>query len=80
MDIKDYIHDGLLNILVKPNSPKTEIIGWDDEKKALKVNVHARPEDNKANIELIKFFARLLKKKVTIKTGLTSKQKILKIG
>jgi hypothetical protein len=80
MDIKDYIHDGLLNILVKPNSPKTEIIGYNSATDSLKVNVHARPEDNKANIELIKFFARLLKKKVTIKTGLTSKQKILKIG
>jgi len=80
MNINSYMNDGHLKIIVKPNSPKTEIISWDENNLALKVNVHARPEDNKANIELIKYFSKLLKRKVSIKSGLRSKEKILKLG
>jgi uncharacterized protein len=79
-ELEKYIKDNHLAIIARPNSAKTEIIGWDDEQMALKINVHARPEDNKANVEIIKFFTRLLKRKVTIKSGLTSKHKILRIG
>lgn len=79
MDIIQYIHNNHLAIIVKTNSPKTEIIGWNEEKKALKVNVHAKPEDNEANIEVIKFFSKLLKKKVKIKSGTRSKEKLLEI-
>ena len=79
MNIDQYIKNDHLKILVKPNSPKTEIVEYDVAKLALKVNVHARPEDNAANIEIIKFFTKLLKKKVRIKSGLKSKEKILLI-
>jgi uncharacterized protein (TIGR00251 family) len=79
MDIQQYIKNSYLKILVKPNSPKTEIIRWNEDKKALRVNVHAKPEDNEANIEVVKFFSKLLKKKVVIKSGLRSKEKLLKI-
>ena len=61
MDIGKYIIDGKLSITVKTNSPKTKITGYDSSKKALKVNVHAQPEKGKANAEIIKFFAKLLK-------------------
>lgn len=70
---------GKIRILVKPNSKKDELLGFDEEKQAYKVAIAAPPEDNKANIAVIKFFARLTKKKVTIVTGLTSKQKLLLI-
>lgn len=79
MEPSNYIHNNHLLIIVKPNSPKTEVIGWDDEKKALRVNVRAKPEDNEANIAVIKFFSKLLKKKVIIKSGLRSKEKLLEI-
>jgi uncharacterized protein (TIGR00251 family) len=78
-DVKKYIINNHLKILVKPNSVKTEILKWDDEKKALRVNVHAKPEDNEANIEVVKFFSKLLKKKVVIKSGLRSREKLLLI-
>jgi uncharacterized protein (TIGR00251 family) len=78
-DVLKYFNDNHLKILVRPNSPKTEIVGWDSERKALRVNVHARPEDNEANVEVVKFFSKLLKQKVIIKSGLRSKEKILKI-
>ncbi|MBT3463945.1 YggU family protein [archaeon] len=65
-------------IIVKPNSSKNELIGFDKDKNAYKVNIKASPENNKANIEIIKFFSKLSKKKVKIISGQTSKKKILK--
>lgn len=78
-ELHSYINSGHLKILAKPNSPKTEIVVWDESRSALRVNVHAKPEDNEANIEVVKFFSKLLKKKVVIKSGLRSKEKILQI-
>ena len=79
-NINWYITNGNLRIKVKANSENTEIIGYDDAGKIVIVNVAARPEGNKANFEIIKYFSRLLKKKVRIKSGLTGKEKVLKIG
>jgi hypothetical protein len=79
MEISNFIKDNKLRILVKPNSPKNEIIKWDSEKNALRVNIHAQPEKGKANLEVIKFFSKLLKKRVRIISGLASKEKLLEI-
>ncbi len=70
---------GRVKIIVKPNAKKDELLGFNEERQAYKVAIAAPPEDNKANIAVIKFFTRLTKKKVTIVTGLTSKQKLLLI-
>jgi len=78
-DIAKYINNNRLKILVKPNSPKTEILGWDDSLLALRVTIHAKPEDNEANTEVVKFFSKLLKKKVIIKSGMRSREKLLLI-
>ena len=80
MDIQQYIKTNHLKILVRPNSPKTEIVGWDSARDVLRVNIHAKPEDNEANIEVVKYFSKLLKKKVVIKSGLRSKEKLLFIA
>jgi len=80
MDISGYIKDNSLKIIVKPNSDKNEILGYIPEKQALKVAIKAPPENNKANIEIIKFFNRLTKKQTHIITGLTSKEKLLKFS
>ncbi len=80
MDIEDYIADGKLKILVKPNSPKTEITCFNKERNAIKLNVRAQPEKGKANTEIIKFFSKLTKKKVEIVSGLKSKTKLLKFS
>lgn len=79
MDINKYIHNNYLKIIVKPNSSKTDIIKYDLERDALIVSVHAKPEDNKANIEIIKFFSKKLKKKIVIKSGLKFREKLLLI-
>ncbi|PIN75688.1 YggU family protein [Candidatus Woesearchaeota archaeon CG10_big_fil_rev_8_21_14_0_10_37_12] len=68
-----------LKIIVKPNAGKTEIISFDETKQAWKVAIAAPAEDNKANIEVIKFFSKLVGKRICIKSGLKSKEKLLEI-
>nr|MCK4930120.1 YggU family protein [Nanoarchaeota archaeon] len=73
----DYIIDNSLRIIVKPGKKQNYILGYDYERKALIVEIKARAQDNKANKEIVKFFSKLLKKRVKIKSGHTSKDKIL---
>jgi len=76
-NLQKYIQNNRLRVIIKPNAKKTEILGYHEDKKAIKLAVSALPEKNKANIELIKFFSRLTKKKTTIIKGLTSKEKVI---
>ncbi|MBN2368736.1 YggU family protein [Candidatus Woesearchaeota archaeon] len=77
MNINEFINNNRLNIIVKPNSPKNQIKDYDKNREALRVEIKAPAEDNKANIEIIKFFSKLTKKDVRIVSGLTNKKKIL---
>ncbi|MFC2134533.1 DUF167 domain-containing protein [Bacteroidota bacterium] len=78
MTVDDYIENSCLKIHVKPNSNKTQIKGYDDNK-GLLVDVAASADKNKANVEVVKFFSKLLKKKVEIKKGMRNKDKLLLI-
>ena len=64
-----------VNIKVKAGMPKTEITGEEDG--VYSVNVHAKAEDNKANIELVNFFSRLAGKRVRILKVVKSKRKVI---
>lgn len=75
----EYLKNEYVALIVKPNSKETAIEGYDNNKNALIVSVKSKAEDNKANIEIIKFFSKLLRKKVFIKSGLRSREKLLKI-
>ncbi len=77
--IEKYIKNNSLKIIVKPNSPKNSVIGYDSSRKAVKISIKAPTEKGKANKELIKFISKLLKRKVEIVKGLTSREKVLKI-
>ena len=77
MNINNF--QGKVKILVKPNSNKDELLGFDEVRKAWRISISAPAEDNKANIAVIKFFSRLTKKKVRIVSGLKSKEKLLSI-
>ncbi|MDP2750912.1 MAG: DUF167 domain-containing protein [Nanoarchaeota archaeon] len=77
--IKKYLQNNRLTIHVKPNSSSNEIISYDENKKALKVNIAAAPDKDKANKEVIKFFSKILKKKVRIAAGLRSREKIIEL-
>ena len=79
MNLEKYIKNNRLKVLVKPNAKKNEIISFDDKREALRVNIKAPAEKNKANIEILKFFKKLTKKSVSISQGLKSKEKILMI-
>jgi hypothetical protein len=71
--------DRIIRIIVRPNSPESRIIAIDEERNALRVNIAAPADKNKANKEVIKFFSKLLKKKVRIMSGLASKEKLIRI-
>lgn len=76
MNIEEHIKDSLLKIKVIPNSKKNEL---KEENKQLKLYLHAVPDKNKANRELIKFFKKELGLNVEIRSGLKSREKVLKI-
>jgi uncharacterized protein (TIGR00251 family) len=76
--IKGHIKGRILKVIVKPNSPKTEFIGWDDSKQALRIAVAAVPDKNKANTELLKFLKKQTGKRCEIKSGARSRDKIIK--
>lgn len=68
----------ILKIKAVPNSSKNEICGLYND--ALKVKIKAPAVENKANEELVKFFAKMLKvpkTSVILKSGGTSKLKTL---
>lgn len=73
----DFPKSGKIKILVKTGAKETKINGFDDEREVWRVDVAARPLENEANVEIVKFFSRLTKKRVRIFSGLTSKEKIL---
>ncbi len=77
--LEEYIVDCSLSIIVKPSSPVSKVIGWDESKKALRVAIAAVPDKDKANKEVVKFFSKLLGKKVEIIKGMRSRKKVLKV-
>ena len=67
-------------VIVKPNSKENKIIEFNKEANAYKIQIRAKPEDNKANIELIKFLSKSLKKKARIVSGFKSREKIIELS
>lgn len=74
-----HIITGKFRIIAKPNARENKIEGFDENRKAYRVSIRAKPEGNKANIEIIKFLSKLLKKRVRITHGLKSREKIVEI-
>lgn len=79
MEIQKYLKNNRIKIIVKTSASENKVVSYDEIRNALKVSIAAQPLENKANIEIMKFFSKLLKKKVRIKSGLTSKEKVLEI-
>ena len=67
----------LFKVIVKPNSRKNEILGYDKGKQAYIVHIKEKAEDSKANLELIKFLSKSLGKSVKIKSGFKSREKFI---
>jgi len=66
-------------IIVKANASKSQIKCYNEQKQAYELDIKAKAEDNKANIEIIRFLTKQLKKKVRISSGLKSKEKIIEV-
>ena len=71
------IKEAVFKVIVKPNSGENKIERFDKERNAYKISIKAKPENSKANIELIKFLSKELKKKVRIVSGFKSREKII---
>ncbi len=66
-----------IKIKVKPNSGKQEIIKKDN---LYLVKLKSVAKENKANLELIKVLKKYFKQDVEIKSGFTSRNKIVEIN
>jgi uncharacterized protein (TIGR00251 family) len=64
-------------VKVKPSSGRQELIK--EDKDSYIAYLKSPPEDNKANVELVKLLHNYFKTDVKIKTGLTSSNKIIEI-
>jgi len=73
------IKEKTFKIIIKPNSPKNDVVGFDGNKKAYKINIKEKAEENKANRELIKFLSKYLGKRIKIKSGFKSREKLIEL-
>ena len=72
-----YIKESKFKIIVKTKAKENKIEGFDINKNAYIISIKAKPEDNKANFEIIKFLSKQLKKKIRIVSGFKSREKII---
>lgn len=77
IDVFDVKPSKSIKIIVKANQRQNKILSYNQETKVFKVAIKAKPENDKANIEVIKFFTKMFERPVRIKTGFTSKEKLL---
>jgi uncharacterized protein (TIGR00251 family) len=76
MNVKETKDGAVIEVFVKPNSPKFKIAIDNDE---IVVFCAEQPVKGKVNKELVKEFSKLFHAKVELVSGLTSKQKRLLI-
>ena len=74
------INQSKFKIIVKPNAKENKVECFDKKRNAYRISIKAKPENNKANIETIKFLSKTLKKRVKIASGQKSKEKIIEIA
>ena len=80
----DWLHEAdgraTLTLHIQPGAKKTEVVGLHGD--ALKIRLAAPPVDGKANEALIRYIAerlQLSKSAVSLKSGQTSRQKVLEV-
>ncbi|MBI2138084.1 YggU family protein [Candidatus Woesearchaeota archaeon] len=71
------IPEKVFRALIKPGAGRSEILGFDAERKAYRIAIKAPAHDNKANKELIRFLAKALGRRVAIKSGFSSREKLI---
>ncbi len=78
-DLREHIRDGILRVLAKPNARTTEVLGHDAARDAVRIAVAEAPENGKANLALLKFVGKALKKPVALVSGATAKLKVIRV-
>ena len=73
------IKEKRFSVIIRANSNENKIERFDATRGAYIVSIKAKPIDNKANIELIKFLSKELKANVRLVSGLKSRKKIIEI-
>ena len=68
----------LIEVKVIPNSKRAELTKLSEN--TFKLKVKSPAENNKANLEVIKFFSKYFKKDVEIIKGKTARRKTLRIS
>lgn len=76
MDISKLLARDSFLVQVKPKSRETAVVGYDAARDTFLVAVKAPPTEGKANRELERYFTKLFKKPVKLKSGFTSKRKL----
>jgi len=66
-----------IEVSVKPNSGKSEVEKISEN--SFKVFLKSAPENNKANLELLKLMKKYFKKDVCFLRGLSSRKKFLEV-
>ena len=78
--MKDMARQGtMIKVAVKPNSKKTEFLSYDEKRGLFTISVKSAPENNRANLDLIRFLSKILSKPLNIVSGATSKIKLVKV-
>ena len=67
----------IIKVKINPNSGKQEVVK--SSEKGFVVYVKKPAQEGKANLELIKLLQRYFKKKIKIKSGFTSRNKIVEV-
>ena len=71
--------DSSFKIIVRTGKRETKVTSFDEAQNMFYVDVKGKPIENEANIDILKYFKKLLKNPVRIKAGLTSKSKLIEI-
>lgn len=77
--IIEMIKESKFKIYVKTNKNQNKLMGFDQEKQAYVLEINAKPIENEANKEIVRFLSKLLKRMVVIKSGLKSKIKYIQV-
>lgn len=79
LNSENIVFQKIFSLKVKPNAKKTEFLGFDIEINSYRLNIKEIPDDNKANIAIIKFFKKKFGLNVKIKGGNTSRNKLIEV-
>lgn len=77
--MKEYVIEGRIRVVARPNASKTCVLGYDGAREAVRISVAAPPEGGKANLELVRFISKELGKKVELVSGGTSRLKVFRV-